>query len=280
MAEPKEKSLEIWIIDDDPFLLDDVVDLLQTLFRDPRKIAGFGETPLPELPKLRSFPSSSEAQVHFDQLLSSTEGQTGLDRLLFALVDLQLPDESGLDLVRRWKKLRPALPMYLFTTHGSIRSAVEAIQLGADDYLEKPLTHHQLQRLVVQSLEKRSLLREVLLESPRSNPTTSTVSRTFVSASAKSRAIEETVHRLGLVPSNVLIQGENGTGKELVAKAIHLASERRQAPFIAVNCGAIPDNLIESELFGVERGAYTGADQRRIGVFQAAHGGTLFLDEI
>jgi nitrogen regulation protein NR(I) len=192
------------------------------------------------------------------------------------LTDLRLPGLGGLELVRQLHDTQPRLPVVLMTAHGTIETAIEATKLGAYDYLQKPFEMPALIGVLRRAVDAGRLMRE-----PVTLPDAPVEGRTALVGT--SRAMQEVCKEIGRVaakPVTVLIRGETGTGKELIARAIYQHSPRAKAPFIAINCAAIPENLLESELFGHERGAFTGAEQRRIGRFEQAHKGTLFLDEI
>jgi len=192
------------------------------------------------------------------------------------LTDLRLPGLGGLELVRQLHETQPRLPVVLMTAHGTIETAIEATKLGAYDYLQKPFEMEALIGVLHRAVDAGRLMRE-----PVTLPDSPAEGRTALVGT--SRAMQELYKEIGRVaakPVTVLIRGETGTGKELIARAIYQHSLRAKAPFIAINCAAIPENLLESELFGYERGAFTGADQRRIGRFEQANKGTLFLDEI
>jgi nitrogen regulation protein NR(I) len=192
------------------------------------------------------------------------------------LTDLRLPGLGGLELVRQLHETQSRLPVVLMTAHGTIETAIEATKLGAYDYLQKPFEMPGLISVLHRAVEASRLMRE-----PVTLPDAPVESRTALVGT--SRAMQDVCKEIGRVatkPVTVLIRGETGTGKELIARAIYQHSPRAKAPFIAINCAAIPENLLESELFGHERGAFTGADQRRIGRFEQANKGTLFLDEI
>src|SRR5947199_69554 len=192
------------------------------------------------------------------------------------LTDLRLPGLGGLDLVRQLHDTQPRLPVVLMTAHGTIETAIEATKLGAYDYLQKPFDMPGLISVLHRAVEASRLMRE-----PVTLPDAPVESRTALVGTG--RAMQDVCKEIGRVaakPVTVLIRGETGTGKELIARAIYQHSPRAKAPFIAINCAAIPENLLESELFGHERGAFTGADQRRIGRFEQANKGSLFLDEI
>jgi nitrogen regulation protein NR(I) len=192
------------------------------------------------------------------------------------LTDLRLPGLGGLELVRQLHEAQPRLPVVLMTAHGTIETAIEATKLGAYDYLQKPFEMQALIGLLHGAVEAGRLMQErvTLPDAPVAGRTA------LVGTSRAMHEVCKEIGRLAAKPVTVLIRGETGTGKELVARAIYQHSPRAKAPFIAINCAAIPENLLESELFGHERGAFTGADQRRIGRFEQANSGTLFLDEI
>jgi nitrogen regulation protein NR(I) len=210
----------------------------------------------------------------------SARGDDGLRRAGSAafdvvLTDLRLPGLGGLDLVRQLHETQPRLPVVLMTAHGTIETAIEATKLGAYDYLQKPFEMEELLALLHKAVDAGRLMREpvALIDAPSARTALVGVSRAM-------REVCKEIGRVAAKPVTVLIRGETGTGKELIARAIYQHSERAKSPFIAINCAAVPENLLESELFGHERGAFTGADQRRIGRFEQANKGTLFLDEI
>ncbi len=211
----------------------------------------------------------------------SARGDDGLalaQRQPFDLVltDLKLPGTSGIEIVRRLHAARPRVPIVLMTAHGTTETAIEAIKFGAFDYLLKPFDMGELIELIAKALAAHQLMTE-----PVDLGAAETVGHAaIVGQSRAMQSIYKEIGRIAGKPVNVLLRGETGTGKELIARAIYQHSNRSQAPFVAVNCAAIPETLIESELFGHERGAFTGADTRRIGRFEQAHTGTLFLDEI
>jgi len=193
------------------------------------------------------------------------------------LLDVNMPGISGFEVLRRIQAFDLSIKILIITAHGSIREAVIAMRDGAYNYIEKPVQEADLEDLIKKASEAHVLVQELGLSSPK---LTLDNGEQFIGKSHQMQAVFQVIQRLGMVNTSVLIRGENGTGKELVARAIHLNSPRKDKPIVAVNCGAIPENLIESEFFGHERGAFTGADQRHIGKFQHAEGGTLFLDEI
>jgi DNA-binding NtrC family response regulator len=194
------------------------------------------------------------------------------------VTDLVLPEMDGLTLLQKLKETgRPPIVL-LVTGHGTVETAVEAMRHGAFDYLTKPVDTTRLQVLLEKSIEQESLSREVSLLRHQLRQKGS-----FGQMVGQSRGMQEVyrwVELAGTSTAPVLVYGESGTGKELVARTIHELSNRRNKPFVAINCAAIPETLIESELFGHERGAFTGATERRLGCFELTDGGTLFLDEI
>jgi len=206
------------------------------------------------------------------------EGLVDEDAFDCVITDLKMPRMDGLDVLRAVQRIDPGLPVIVLTAHGTVETAVEALRAGAHHYLLKPFNNEEIVLAVAKAAEYAALRRErnLLLEQVR------TLGREgeFIGRSA---AMEEVFRLVGQVApgkTTVLITGESGTGKELVARAIHRGSPRADGPFVAVNCTALSENLLESELFGHERGAFTGAHQRRRGRFELADGGTLLLDEI
>ena len=193
------------------------------------------------------------------------------------LSDLRLPKGDGLGVLRAAKEVDAELPVIVMTAHGSIQDAVEAMKKGALDFLAKPVDPDHLLLLVSRALEQRRLLGEyrVLKDEAarRGGPS-------IIGESAALRQSMTAIERAATTDTTVLLEGESGTGKELCARALHNASARSGGPFVAINCAAIPENLLEAELFGYERGAFTGATQRKIGKFEMAQRGTIFLDEI
>ena len=194
------------------------------------------------------------------------------------LTDLVMPNMDGLWLLRALRAELPDCPVVLLTGRGSIQLAVQAIKEGAWDFIEKPLEVSRLKIVLERALEKKETQREVQLL--RRRLAALAPGTDLVGSGPAMKKVYELVHRVAPSSASVVIGGESGTGKEVVARAIHGISPRRDKPFVALNCSAIPGTLIESELFGAERGAFTGADQRRLGCFELAHNGTLFLDEI
>ena len=203
-----------------------------------------------------------------------------LDRREFDLImtDLKMQGQSGLDLLEAVQAADPQQCVIIMTAHGTVDSAVEAMKKGAFDYLEKPLERDNLILTLRRAFERIGLVREnrVLLKRVEQIQTIPNI----LGEHPKMREVFRIVSKIAATNSTVLIVGESGTGKELVARAIHDGSQRRDKPFMAINCAAIPDSLMESELFGHEKGSFTGANVREIGIFEAANGGTVFLDEI
>src|SRR5438128_6049313 len=194
------------------------------------------------------------------------------------LLDIRLGNKSGLDLFHELRAIDPKLLVVFITGHGTAETAIEAMKLGAFDYLVKPLDLSEL-RLVVQQALKISHLVHVPAAVDSAAQLSDSSDRLIGSGPAMQSLFKQ-MGRVAPLDVNVLVLGESGTGKELVARAIYHHSRRSQGPFLAINCAAIPESLLESELFGHERGAFTGADRRRIGKFEQCHGGTLFLDEV
>jgi two-component system, NtrC family, nitrogen regulation response regulator NtrX len=191
------------------------------------------------------------------------------------LLDIWMPDMDGLETLRRIKEMVPNAQVMVMSGHGSIETAVKAIKLGAYDYIEKPLSLENVTLRVKHALEQYRLEEE-------NRSLRTKVQRKFelVGQSSAMEQLRQLIETAGPTNSRVLVGGENGTGKELVARAIHLQSARADRPFVAVNCAAIPETLIESELFGHEKGSFSGATSMKRGQFEQADGGTLFLDEI
>jgi DNA-binding NtrC family response regulator len=208
------------------------------------------------------------------------EGAIRLGEQVVDLVisDLALGDGSGIDLLKTASRGQPHAPFILITAFGSIESAVEAMKLGAFDYITKPFRNEELLMLVEKGLRHSDLSRQV--RQLRREVGQRYGFENIIGKSKPMRALFDLVERIAGTNSTILITGESGTGKELFAKAIHYNSERNDKPFVAVDCGVIPENLIESELFGHTKGAFTGADSAKRGLFAEADGGTLFLDEI
>ena len=194
------------------------------------------------------------------------------------LTDLKLPDGDGFGVLRAAKELDPELPVVVMTAHGSIEDAVTAMKKGAMDFLAKPVEPDHLLLMVERAIAQRRMLTDYFLlkqelAERRGAPR-------IIGDDPQLRQVSQQLHRAAATDTTVLIEGESGTGKELFARALHALSPRSDGPFVAINCAAIPDTLLETELFGHEKGAFTGASARKPGRFELAHRGTLFLDEI
>ena len=209
--------------------------------------------------------------------IAAENAEEALDRIrtehpALVLTDQRLPGLSGTDLLRRIKEAHPEIPVIISTAYGEIEQAVEAIKAGAEHYLTKPVDEGELIALIRQTLGRHGKSLPPLRQEPRRYG--------LIGVSRATETLLETINLVAPAPSNVLITGESGTGKELVARALHQASSRAEQPFIAFNCGAIPLELVESEIFGYERGAFTGATRAQAGKLEMAASGTLFLDEV
>ncbi len=210
------------------------------------------------------------------------DGQSAWDELRaskyhLVITDLRMPELSGLDLLARVRGERLPVGMIVLTAFGDPTDALRAMKAGADDFITKPYDPDQLRFLVKRILDRRELIDE--LDMLRRHASDSYSFHTMVSRSPKMRKVFDLIEQVGPIGSTVLIQGETGTGKELVARAVHAADTRRSGPFVALNCAVLNDALLENELFGHEKGAFTGAERRKIGRFELANGGTLLLDE-
>jgi two-component system response regulator HydG len=248
----KPGKTRILIVDDDL----DIQDLLESYFKPRGFLLEAHSEPTAPLRKLQKNPDLYDLIV----------------------TDLKMPEMDGMEFVRQVKKIAPKMPIILMTAHGTVKTAVEAIQAGAYDFVVKPVNCAQLTLSIERGLRVKELeeQNETLRHEVRSN-------WSFDGVIGKSRAIQtvfDLAKRVSKSSANVLITGESGTGKEVIARAIHHQGGRSQGPFVAINCSAIPDNLLESELFGHAKGAFTGAVEKRLGLFEEAEGGVLFLDEI
>ena len=192
--------------------------------------------------------------------------------------DVRMPDMDGIELLKNVRGIDADIGMILMTAFGTIDTAREAFKLGADDFIQKPFNNEELKLIVRRSLERRALVNEnrALKQAQRAGGSI----KNLIGTSPKMRELFAMIETVAKERSTVLVTGESGTGKELVARAIHDLSERADRPFIPVNCGAVTETLLESELFGFMKGSFTGADQNRPGVFESADKGTIFLDEI
>jgi DNA-binding NtrC family response regulator len=240
----------ILVVDDEQGMVDLLVDLLRVWGYEPTGVGGARE--------------ALDAAAHhlFDA----------------ALVDISMPDMDGLALLREIKRLDLGVDVVMMTGRPTVGSAVEALRAGAYDYLEKPLNHEELRHLLGRLMERRGLQREVsTLRGRLGEPG---APRELVGISPAVEELRGLIAKMAATDSPVLIEGESGTGKELVAAAIHRASARSHGPYIPVNCGAIPAELMESQFFGHVRGAFSGAVSDALGLLRSAHGGVLFLDEV
>jgi two-component system response regulator PilR (NtrC family) len=241
----------VLVVDDEPGLR----DMLSILFRRE----GFDVTVAP------GFQSAREA-------IGSSPSPYGM-----VLTDLLMPDGSGLDVLTAARQRSTQTEVIVMTAHSALETAIEAMKRGAYDFITKPFAASELRALVDKAFEKRALLAEnqaLRAIVSRDHP------RDVLGKSESMRRIADLVQRIAASRTTVLITGESGTGKERIARAIHELSERKDKPFLVVNCGAIPETLIESELFGHDKGAFTGATSRHLGIFREADGGTVLLDEI
>jgi two-component system nitrogen regulation response regulator GlnG len=193
------------------------------------------------------------------------------------LLDIRLPDLSGLEAFNRMREIDPQLPVIIMTAHGTTETAIEAMKRGAYEYLLKPVKLNELRQIVGRAIEVSRLSRVPAVFDQDVEPA---AADRIVGACAVMQRVYKDIGRVACQDINVLILGESGTGKELVARAIFYHSNRSRGPFLAINAAAIPETLLESELFGHERGSFTGADRKRLGKFEQANRGTIFLDEI
>ncbi len=264
---------------EDPLLLDSTSDA-------PRESRPGGSDP-PRFLVVEDDPSMLEyLQLELQQLgyeaVLAASGREALARLhsdlAGILLDLGLPDISGLALLTRLRAKQPAVPVVVLTASGRVEDVRDCIQAGAKDYLQKPVERERLERVLQNSVQEARLHRRVdrLLDLRRATEGTAS----FVTQSADFLDVVRRIELVAGTELTVLLEGESGVGKEVAARAVHVESSRSENPFVAVNCGAIPPSMIEAELFGHTKGAFTGATQARKGHFEAADGGTLFLDEV
>lgn len=221
----------------------------------------------------------AENHYHVDQAQDGEEGvtRTKAGQYDLILMDVNMPKMSGLVALKEIKAHDPSIIIIILTAFSNIHDAVEATKEGAYNYLEKPIKAENLVYMVDRALKARNMVHHARLSAPSVDLGNG---QDFIGQSSEMKKIFSVIDKLARVDTAVLIRGESGTGKELVARALHFNGPRKDNRFVTVNCSAIPENLIESEFFGHEKGAFTGADSRKIGKFQYAEGGTLFLDEI
>lgn len=250
MKVERENSQRILIVDDDPIIVESLIEFLQLEGHEADGARGFGEA------------------------------VTALHRRAYSLVisDINLPDGNGFELLRVIRQRYPELVVVMITGYGTIESAVEAIKMGAYDYLTKPVMDDELRLVVQRALQQQALIREN--QSLREALDLRYGLDNVVGHDYKMLKTFDLMEAVADTPTTVLIQGESGTGKSLIARAIHHRSSRHAGPFVEVSCGALPESLLESELFGHVKGAFTGAVADKQGKFKAAHNGTIFLDEI
>ena len=232
-------------------------------------------------PNLRKILAAQLSRDGYD-VMTAEDGEQGLGFLRehhidLVITDLKMPKVDGMTLLREALRESPDLPIVMITAHGTVDTAVEALKLGAFDYLTKPFDKDEVRQIVAKALKTRELAGEEAAPLPKDEPG---ARFGIIGQSPGLTDLYAVLERVADSPTTVLVTGESGTGKELVARALHDHSARRGKPFIKVNCAAIPKELIESELFGYERGAFTGAVSSKPGRFELANGGTLFLDEI
>ncbi len=215
---------------------------------------------------------------------SSYDGQDGMDKLSnqvwdLVIMDIRMPKIDGLTLLKKAKEINPKLVIIIVTAHGTTETAIEAMKLGAYNYLIKPFNNEELKELVLKAIEDSNRMHKdvALPDEDKQIPEHGDV---LIGKSSKMQEVYKTIGQIAEKDVNVLITGESGTGKELVARAIYSHSKRKNALFLAINCAAIPENLLESELFGHEKGSFTGAIYQHVGKFEKSDNGSLFLDEI
>ncbi len=217
------------------------------------------------------------------EVITASDGEQAMEKICFdtsdaVLLDVRMPGLSGMDVLKKIKAIDDDLPVVLVTAYADTRQAVEAMKEGAYDYLAKPFDNNEVVWITSRALAEGKLRRDLKSLNERYKGNFGLIES--MGPSDKIARLAADVHRVAKSDFSVIIMGETGSGKELVARAIHGDSGRAEAPFVAVDCGAIPENLLESELFGHEKGSFTGADRQKAGKFESAHGGALFMDEI
>lgn len=230
---------------------------------------------------LRGFGKLLEAQGHKAYLVSNAAAATKVleeEEIDIVFTDLLMPDIDGLQVLEMVQKFNPSIPVIIFSAYGTVDRAVIAMKAGAFDFIEKPFDAERVTLVIQKAMNHLNLYRE------RNNLLDQLEEKfkfdNIIGISPEIRKIFEMVENVAKSEANILITGESGTGKELVARSIHAHSERKTSPFVPVNCGAFPENLFEAEVFGYEKGAFTGANKRKIGLLEYANGGTFFLDEV
>lgn len=247
-----ENTLNALIVDDEAELRKSVISVLQTVPNFEFRIE-----------------EASDGKEAFEKYKS---GDWDL-----VLMDVRMPEMNGIETLRAIKEHDPRTFVVLMTAHANVQDAIAAVKEGAYDYLEKPVQPQRLIEIVQRAHEASEMVSRLAISNPIFDDD---IESEFVGTSKKMTDVFDLIHRLCKVDTTVLVRGENGTGKELVARAIHYNSPRKNGSMVAINCGAIPESLMESELFGHEKGAFTGAHERKIGKFQLANNGTIFLDEV
>ena len=230
---------------------------------------------------LRGFGKLLEAQGHKAYLVSNATAAAKVleeEEIDIVFTDLLMPDIDGLQVLELVQKFNPSIPVIIFSAYGTVDRAVVAMKAGAFDFIEKPFDADRVTLVIQKALNHLSLYRE-------RNNLLSQLEEKFkfdniIGISPEIRKIFEMVENVAKSDANILLTGESGTGKELVARSIHAHSDRKTSPFVPVNCGAFPENLFEAEIFGYEKGAFTGANKRKIGLLEYANGGTFFMDEV
>ncbi|MCB0369055.1 MAG: sigma-54-dependent Fis family transcriptional regulator [Bdellovibrionales bacterium] len=225
-----------------------------------------------------AFVSQNKYEVFeaFDGINALEKVKSGEHKFDVVLLDVDMPRLNGLQTLKQIKEFDPGIIVIMLTAHATLSDAVSAVKDGAFNYLSKPVSSEDLLALVEKALHAHSLISYIAA----SAPVLVEAGRKIIGNTTQMQKVFNIIHKLAKVDTPVLIRGASGTGKELVAKAIHFNSSRKDEKFVAINCSAIPENLFESELFGHEKGSFTGASERKIGKFQFAEGGTLFLDEV
>lgn len=208
-----------------------------------------------------------------EKIKSAEDNKRNFD---IVILDVDMPRMNGLNTLKAIKEHDPGITVLMLTAHATVEAAVQAVKDGAYNFISKPLSGQELVALIDRAIQAHTMISNLAV----SSPVFVDEGRKIIGNTSQMQKVYNVIHKLAKVDTPVLIRGSSGTGKELVAKAIHFNSSRKDEKFVAINCSAIPENLFESELFGHEKGSFTGADQRKIGKFQFAEGGTLFLDEV